>query len=273
MPEGPEYALTAKEFNEKYMDDPPVVVNVFVQKNKKTNDEFINKAKSKLNNKTYVETIAHGKSLFIVFQNDNRYSILHSKFGLHGSWQIADTKNDDDNTFSNDARMSITFDDGTILIYTDPPNFGHKYIISYKTMLLELANTSDPIKEDIQPHTLETLLTNGRIKTKPIAKLLLDQDVIVGIGNYLRAEILYKAKIHPLMPANEIMKNKEIFKKLLNAINSLPIKIYAKIEKHRPDTEIFKVYDRETTPDNKKIDTITIDGRKCYFVPSVQKLN
>lgn len=45
-----------------------------------------------------------------------------------------------------------------------------------------------------------TCLNNKRISNKPIAEFLLCQKYFSGIGNYLRAEILYLAKISPKKP-------------------------------------------------------------------------
>ena len=49
---------------------------------------------------------------------------------------------------------------------------------------------------DIQYFT--TKISNKRIKTKHICDFLLEQKHVSGIGNYLRCEILYRAKFNPL---------------------------------------------------------------------------
>ena len=41
--------------------------------------------------------------------------------------------------------------------------------------------------------------------TRPICEVMLDQRFFNGIGNYLRAEILHRAGIHPFAPARDII--------------------------------------------------------------------
>eukprot|EP00042_Codosiga_hollandica_P055767 m.788293 g.788293 ORF g.788293 m.788293 type:complete len:253 (+) comp59192_c1_seq12:96-854(+) len=41
---------------------------------------------------------------------------------------------------------------------------------------------------------------------KPICEIMLDQQYFSGIGNYLRAEILHRAKIHPFTPARSVLE-------------------------------------------------------------------
>ncbi|UKI27313.1 MAG: hypothetical protein L6V91_01270 [Bacilli bacterium] len=47
-----------------------------------------------------------------------------------------------------------------------------------------------------------------KIKKLPIKSVLLDQSIIVGIGNIYADEILFLAKINPVKPANEISKKR-----------------------------------------------------------------
>ena len=54
--------------------------------------------------------------------------------------------------------------------------------------------------------------SHKKIFDKPIYNLILDQKYFNGMGNYLRAEILYKAKQNPFVPAREAIQNKEMLK-------------------------------------------------------------
>lgn len=52
----------------------------------------------------------------------------------------------------------------------------------------------DPLRPDADP---DRFVARVRRSKKPIGALLLDQDVIAGVGNVYRAEFLYLAGIHP----------------------------------------------------------------------------
>lgn len=51
-----------------------------------------------------------------------------------------------------------------------------------------------------------------KIFDKPIYELMLDQKYFNGCGNYLRAEILYRANIDPYMSSREAIKNLDMLK-------------------------------------------------------------
>lgn len=59
----------------------------------------------------------------------------------------------------------------------------------------------DPLRRDADPSRMVTAL---RRRSIPIATALLDQQVIAGIGNVYRAEMLFRAGIHPDTPAREL---------------------------------------------------------------------
>jgi len=62
----------------------------------------------------------------------------------------------------------------------------------------------------------------------PICEVLLNQKYFNGIGNYLRAEILYRAKIPPFMTARDALKRKSSTNKddsLLDLCMKLPLEL------------------------------------------------
>jgi endonuclease VIII len=50
----------------------------------------------------------------------------------------------------------------------------------------------------------ERLWAKVQSSPKPIGLILMDQHSVAGVGNIFRAEILYKAGVHPEVPANSI---------------------------------------------------------------------
>ena len=118
----------------------------------------------------------------------------------------------------------------------------------------------------------------------PLSVLLMDQSVISGIGNAYRAELLYRARIHPLTPGRDV--EPERFDALYrDAVTLLHVGVRHRhilcIEPHHfgkarwrdlaPD-ERFWVYRRETcrgcdTPTTE----ITQAGRSVFYCPEEQR--
>jgi endonuclease-8 len=59
----------------------------------------------------------------------------------------------------------------------------------------------DPLRDDADPDTVRAALRTSR---RPIGGVLLDQSVIAGLGNVLRAEILNMVGVHPSVPGTDI---------------------------------------------------------------------
>ncbi|KAK9867483.1 hypothetical protein WJX84_001802 [Apatococcus fuscideae] len=57
----------------------------------------------------------------------------------------------------------------------------------------------DPLREDADVEKVWTRVQGSR---KPIGQLLMDQDAVAGLGNIYRAEVLFKAGVHPEQPGN-----------------------------------------------------------------------
>lgn len=74
----------------------------------------------------------------------------------------------------------------------------------------------DPLRPDASPARVFEALRRGRM---PLAVALLDQERISGVGNILRAEALFLARLPPLMPGAELRL--EDFERLWEALRSL----------------------------------------------------
>lgn len=65
----------------------------------------------------------------------------------------------------------------------------------------------EPTKEDFSFEKMQAFLSR---RTKAIKGVLLDQQVVVGVGNIYADEILYRAKIHPLTPAKQLTESEQV---------------------------------------------------------------
>jgi formamidopyrimidine-DNA glycosylase len=119
---------------------------------------------------------------------------------------------------------------------------------------------------------------NGKRK---IAVVLMDQSVFSGVGNYLKSEILYQARVSPHATINNIPDEKilEIFEITLKKINEsyksggASVRDYSDIKgKEGTFSFTFAVYKKKKDPfGNKIVMEKTKDGRTTHWVPELQE--
>ncbi|MDX3004718.1 Fpg/Nei family DNA glycosylase [Kribbella solani] len=61
----------------------------------------------------------------------------------------------------------------------------------------------DPLRDDADPELAWKRIHRSRL---PIGQLLMNQDVLSGVGNVYRAEVLFRAKLNPMTPGNVLKK-------------------------------------------------------------------
>ncbi|XP_073508971.1 endonuclease 8-like 1 [Phyllobates terribilis] len=113
---------------------------------------------------------------------------------------------------------------------------------------------------------------------KAICEVLLNQKYFNGIGNYLRAEILFRLKIPPFMAARTVLES--IKDQSQNADLSLSKKV--KIKKENPDLlqlcnlvpmEVIELGGKGYEPGYKREDySALMKWMQCYYVPGMKSL-
>jgi len=120
--------------------------------------------------------------------------------------------------------------------------------------------------------------SNKRIK-KPVCDYLLDQSRFSGIGNWVRAEVLYRARINPYRKIYELSSEEvetlrqSTFNVIDEAFSSygLTLRTY-KDPLGREGTFERSCYGRENDPLNNKVQQDKVGaGRTIHWVPAVQK--
>ncbi|HZX06644.1 Fpg/Nei family DNA glycosylase [Kribbella sp.] len=61
----------------------------------------------------------------------------------------------------------------------------------------------DPLRDDADPEAAWKRIHRSKL---PIGQLLMNQDVLSGVGNVYRAEVLFRAKLNPMTPGNVVKK-------------------------------------------------------------------
>lgn len=99
-------------------------------------------------------------------------------------------------------RAVFSFRDGSELLFYDTRKFGK---ITYRSpgelVELETRLGAEPLEPAFTAERLAAILLARRRQIKP---LLLDQEVIAGLGNIYVDESLFRSRIHPLHPSSEV---------------------------------------------------------------------
>ena len=136
---------------------------------------------------TAVET--RGKALLLHF--DDRLSIYtHNQ--LYGRWMVRprdsypDTKRQLRLAIHNEQSSALLYSASEIQVLTPRQISAHPFLSKLGPDVLS-ANVEE----------IRTQLDADRFRRRRLASLLLDQGFLAGIGNYLRSEILFVARLHP----------------------------------------------------------------------------
>jgi len=210
------------------------------------------------------------KGKLLIFVMDTYY--VHIHFGLDGWLLFDDPKY---------PRYKFTFKNSRDMYLDDSRKFSRIKIV--KTVE-ENDKILDKLGIDImtEDFTFDYFKEQITSRSKSILALLMDQTCFAGIGNYIKNESLYLAKIHPKRKSSSLT-NKEI-KDLYNAIKYVAFsnfvdemktsklhvdKFYESIKIEVPYK--FKVYGKTIDPKGNKVIKDTIGGRGCYYVKEIQK--
>lgn len=141
---------------------------------------------------------------------------------------------------------------------------------------------ADPLNESADPKIALQIISKSRTS---IGLLLMDQRVFAGVGNKLRAELLYRAKLSPFRAGKDISRTsaQSIWKdaKSLMRAAMMDTRIVTTKPKERPhprgvaqDDEVHYVYKRHGKPCfvcGATINRADMGGRTVYWCPNCQK--
>jgi formamidopyrimidine-DNA glycosylase len=149
----------------------------------------------------YLLFVSHRGSLILHLGMSGRLRLLDSP--------LAPTQHD---------HVDISFTNGTVLRFTDPRRFGSILWTSSDPQQHPLLKNLgiEPLTRQFTHHYLHKRLQK---KTLAIKLALMDQKLIVGIGNIYVTEALFMASIHPLLPAKSLSLDQ--LKRLVVAIKTI----------------------------------------------------
>ena len=192
MPELPEVETVRKVLKKDLVGLKIKKVDVFYKEMIKTD---IGEFKNNLIDEEYIDIKRYGK--WLVFETTNYNLVSHLR--MEGKYYYS-------NEFKKDLHEHVVFSlsNGYFLRYKDVRKFGVMYLVSKDKLFTDtpLANLGlEPFNKDLNVSYLKNKFKNKRI---PIKTLLLDQEIIAGLGNIYANEVLFKSEINPHKKGNLI---------------------------------------------------------------------
>ncbi len=137
------------------------------------------------------------RSKYLLFRFDRGTLLAH--LGMTGSFWIYRNSQPARKTHDHVEWM---FDDGTLVRYNDPRRFGSLHWLA--------GENSHPLLDALGPEPLtdafsgKTLHDAFRNRNAPIKVAIMDNHIVVGVGNIYANESLFRAGIHPNRPAKRV---------------------------------------------------------------------
>lgn len=135
------------------------------------------------------------RAKYIFFELEDYFIVSH--LGMSGSWRQGRRDRLHDH-------IEMVFSENLVITYNDPRRFGIFEILGRK----EFKNDQrwkllgpEPLSEDF---TADYLWRHSRKKTTAVKTFIMDQRVVVGVGNIYAAEALFHAHVSPFVQAGKL---------------------------------------------------------------------
>ena len=183
MPEGPEVKRNAVALSQFLSES--VITKVSVVSGRYTRNEL--KGLSDFQDNLPCKAIGagcHGKFIYLIFSNGWN---LWSTLGMTGTWSQKSSKH---------TRFKLESSAGD-LYYNDIRNFGTLKFVYGKSELIKKLGTLglDLLSQEVKPE--EFIKKLRKHDSKNICKAIMNQGVLAGVGNYIKAEALWISRINP----------------------------------------------------------------------------
>ena len=141
------------------------------------------------------EIDAWGKHLFYRWEHGE---ILHVHLGLFGRFRVHAS---DPPAPTDGTRLAMTGENGTLYL-SGPTECSLIDPATEEDIVADLG--PDPLRSDTHEGAVEHMREMLGRRTVPIARGILDQSVIAGLGNVYRAEILFRLGIDPMLESKQV---------------------------------------------------------------------
>lgn len=259
---------------------------------------------------TCIAVICVGKQIFIFFDNN---LALNSGLGMTGHWLVYKPENYHTwNPYqqAHHIHASLSFGqcfpkenynihlEELAVVYDDSRRMGNLTLKSHEEMYTKIQTLRNDLmcvhhplpdvdyrirlpisfNQSISYEEFYAMLQNVRRSQVDISTWLMDQKSVMGVGNYIKCESLYLARINPQRPISQI--NKEESQRLLDSILWVMHESYINHGMTHgnfvdpfgePGTYHAMVYQRDKCPNGFTVEKFTTkDSRSTYYVPNIQ---
>lgn len=216
------------------------------------------------------------RAKYLLLQLSDGYLLIH--LGMSGHLRIVSSNT----TPEKHDHITLILTNGNALRFSDPRRFGLFLYIDENPYQHDLLSHlgPEPLAEEFNGHYLHQRAKN---KNRPIKSFIMDNEIVVGVGNIYATESLFLAKIHPNTPTKNIPEEqchilvnyiKEVLRKAIKSGGTTLRDFYAFDGKPGYFSIELKVYGRKNQPClscQHLIETLNIGGRSSSFCPHCQK--
>lgn len=163
-----------------------------------------------------IKAQSRGKELLLELEDLNSDQIypIRMGMGMSGHFRLTQTQDVDKH-----AHLRFLATDGSVLSFVDVRRFGN-----WKAGESWSEKRGPDPTTDYKEFFLNVLTNLTKAKfAKPLFEVLMDQRYFNGIGNYLRAEIIYRAEVNPFLPARDQLAR---YPKILELCRDIPMLAY-----------------------------------------------
>ena len=285
MPEGPEVRRTTERLRQRLAGSHLQKITVEDQDwfTKQVRDDVQDLISAVANGATRIDNVeCKGKFIWFTISDGSEVYRIHHTLGMSGTWRLpgrGDKKH---------RRLAFHTDNGEIT-YVDYRKFGTFKIFKNNKDALDLKLASlgpDILNEDVSLTTFRERIRGGHKRKglghKEITQVMMDQTVVSGIGNYIKAEALYMSKINPRAKVSNLTDSEieDLGRNCIWVIKASYAARGATIRNYKlPNGDTgdykfeFKVYAQANDPAGYLVRREqTADKRTTHWVPEVQIL-
>ncbi|CAH0287709.1 DNA-formamidopyrimidine glycosylase [Peribacillus simplex] len=275
MPELPEVETVRRTLEQLVLGKEIKEVSVFWPKIIKA-PEPVEQFQDALRGQTISGIGRRGK--FLIFTLDDYSLVSHlrmeGKYGVHPK----------EEPYDKHTHVIFTFTDGSELRYRDVRKFGTMHLFAKGEELEQLPLLHlgpEPLSEDFTVEGLSSKLARTNRKIKPV---LLDQSVVVGIGNIYVDESLFRSGIHPERIASSLslQEIKTLHAEIIATLGEAVEKGGSTIRSYINSQGQIGMFQLELNVYGRKgencktcgtpLEKLVVAGRGTHICPSCQKL-
>lgn len=215
------------------------------------------------------------RAKYLIIHTEQGYIIGH--LGMSGSVRIVSARDPVDKH----DHLDIVMNNGKIMRYNDPRRFGAwLWSANLDEFHLFLKLGPEPLSDEFNA---EYLFKKSRKKQTPVKNFLMDNSVVVGVGNIYANETLFMCGLHPekitakLTKAQCALLVEKIKQELKRAIEQggTTLKDFLQPD-GRPGyfAQELQIYGKKGAPCpncGTKIESLVVAQRNSYFCPKCQK--